>query len=446
MTVTAVQVRNLLNVFDSMVRNNLVSAGMVTWNPHSAQMNDRNGLSVQVQKDPEFVVTKTTGGVVDLTSAYQSRAFGAETFNLNESYGVSFSASDFEELKTLNDMKRSRSLRNGAARMATVIDKAIMQVAVEAFPYSTGTWGQVIDDPDEFASARTRLAELSLESDMDLMAALTHADNQKLAKYLFNDNASLTALGPSALRKGFRGMLDGVPIKTSNQLGRITCGSRTNGTVAGASQNVNYTAASDAGANAGYYLSQNFNVAGLGAGGTVKKGEVFSITTGTAVNSYDADANHDRGFLQQFVVLEDATADTSGAATLRIWPAIIVGDGTTASGTAGINNAHRTVTAAPANGATVTWLGTASTEYIPRIMFRKDAVVVHTAPLIMPYSGRAYRRELADVPERDGTIPLMPRIWFDSTHATGDHFCRIDVVVQAQPADRGKGIKFFGTA
>src|SRR5690606_33137432 len=165
---------------------------------------------------------------------------------------------------------------------------------------------------------------------------------------------------------------------------------RTNGTVAGASQNVNYSAVADAGSNAGYYLTQTFNIAGVGAGATINAGEVFSITSGTAVNAWDPDLGASRGFAQQFVVVEDAVADSTGAVTVRIFPAIIVGDGTSITGAAGVNNAHRTVTAAPGNGATVTFLGAASTTYTPRMLWKKDSIVVHSAPLVMPYTGQGF--------------------------------------------------------
>src|SRR5690606_23179794 len=122
-----------------------------------------------------------------------------------------------------------------------------------------------------------------------------------------------------------------------------------------------------------------------------------------------------------------------------------VGDGTSTIGTAGLNNAHRTVTAAPSNGATVTWVGSASTTYIPRLMFKKSAIVVHSAPLVKPYSGTSFRRSLSDA-QRDNIAPLMPRVWFDSTFTTGAHQARIDVFVQAQASERFEGVKFFGVS
>jgi hypothetical protein len=443
MTITVPQARLILQAVMSRLRNELAFADLVTWEMHSAEMNDRNGLVVSEQVGPEYTITETSGAVADLSSGVQDTVFGSQTFTLNKVFGLSLGATDIESIKDFGAAKKSRALNNGVSRLATRIDYHIGGVVNQAFPWSVGTWGNTITDPDDVATARTRLAETSIESDMGLAGVTTHADYQKLAKYIYNSNASLPAEGPKAMRSGFGGSLAGIPLRATNQLGQITTGSRTNGTVSGGSQNTNYSAVADSGSNAGYYLTQTFNVAGLGAAGTVKAGEVFSITSGTAVNSFDADNGKDRGFAQQFVVLEDATADTAGAATLRIFPAMVVGDGVSTTGTAGVNNAHRTVTAAPDNGATVTFLGSASTTYTPRVMFKKDSVVVHSAPLVMPYTGQGFRRSLADA-NRDNVAPLVPRLWMYSDPDTGVHKARIDVFVQAQARDRWSGIRFFG--
>lgn len=444
MTITVPQSRLILKTIMAGLRNNLAASDLISWEVHSNEMNDRNGFVVSEQVGPEYVITETAGAVQSLAGGVQDTVFGAQTFTLNKVFGLSMGASDIESVIDLGSARKSRALNNGIARLASRIDAHIFDVAAKAFNHSTGTWGTALSDPEHFAAARTRLAEASLESDAGLTGVLTHADRQKLAKYIYNDNASLASEGARAMRRGFSGMLDGIPLKASNQLGRITTGTRTNGTVAGANQNVNYSTVADAGANAGYYLTQTFNVAGLGAGGTVKAGEVFSITSGTAVNAYDPEIGQARPYTQQFVVVEDATADTAGAATLRIFPAIIIPVGGATTGANAVNSAHATVTAAPANGATVTFLGAASTTYTPRVMWKKDSVVAHSAPLILPYTGQGFRRSLADA-ERDGVAPLMPRLWFYSDGDTGAHRCRIDIFIQAQVRNRWEGIKFFGS-
>ena len=141
------------------------------------------------------------------------------------------------------------------------------------------------------------------------------------------------------------GMLDGIPIKATNQLGRITTGDRTSAAaVNGAAQNVNYSAAADAGDNAGFYMTQTLAIDGLGANATIADGEVFTIA---GVEAYDPEISQNRGFLQNFVVVGGATASAGGAATIRIFPAIIVDDGSSVTGANAVNRAHATVSAAP---------------------------------------------------------------------------------------------------
>lgn len=437
MTITVPQSRLILKTVMSTLRNNLAFSDLIDWETHSAEMNDRNGFVVSEQVGPEYTITESTGAVEDLSSGVQSTAFGAQTFTLNKVFGLSMGASDIESITDLQSARKARALQNGMARLATKIDYHIAGVAMKAFPWSTGTPGQDLDSPTEVAQARTRLAKASLESDNDISGVFDHTDREGLAAFLYNDNASLASEGSRAMRRGFSGMLSGIPFKATNQLARLTTGSRTNGAVAGAAQAVNYTAAADSGTTAGNYLTQTLAIDGLGAAGTVKEGEIFTIA---GVNSWDPEIGATRGFLQQFVVVADAVADGAGAATVTIFPALVV-----QTGTATVNNSHATVDADAANDAVVTFVGSASTEYTPRLMFKKEAIVAHSAQLVLPYTGQGYRRGLADA-ERDTVAPLMPRLWFYSDPNTGAHNARIDLFCQAQARNRWQGIKFFGTA
>ncbi len=435
MAITVPQSRLILKTVMAALRNNLAASSMIDWEVHSAEMNDRNGFVVSEQVGPEYNITETTGAVTDLSSGVQDTVFGSQTFTLNRVFGMSMGASDIESVTDLASARKARALNNGIARLASRIDSHIFGVAARSFAGSTGVWGTDLTVPEEVAQARTRLAEGSIESDTDIAAGFTHRDRQKLAQYIYNDAPAMQSESSRAMRRGFSGMIDNVPLMPSNQLGRITTGTRTNGAIAGAAQNVDYTAASDSGTNAGRYLTQTLAIDGLGAAATIKEGEVFSIA---GVTAWDPEIEQARPYTAQFVVVADATANGSGAATVTIFPAIIVQTGTVV-----VNNAHATVDVAPANDAVVTFLGSASTTYTPRVMFKKEAIVCHSAPLILPYTGQGFRRSLADA-NRDGQAPVMPRLWMYSDPNTGAHRCRIDIFVQAQARDRWLGTKFFG--
>jgi hypothetical protein len=101
----------------------------------------------------------------------------------------------------------------------------------------------------------------------------------------------------------------------------------------------------------------------------IKKGDVFTIASVFAVNPQTREST---GSLQQFVATADATA-TGGAYTVSVSPAIF-----TAS------QALATVDSFPQSGATVTFLGSASTQYPQNLIYHKDAITFATADLVMP--------------------------------------------------------------
>ena len=101
----------------------------------------------------------------------------------------------------------------------------------------------------------------------------------------------------------------------------------------------------------------------------IKKGDVFTIANVFAVNPQTREST---GSLQQFVATADATA-TGGAYTVSVSPAIY-----TAS------QALATVDSFPQSGATVTFLGSASTQYPQNLIYHKDAITFATADLVMP--------------------------------------------------------------
>jgi len=102
---------------------------------------------------------------------------------------------------------------------------------------------------------------------------------------------------------------------------------------------------------------------------TLKVGDVFTIGSVFAVNPQTREST---GSLQQFVVTED-TAGVAGTFTVKISPAIY-----TAS------HALATVDSFPQSGATVTFLGSASSQYPQNLVYHKDAITFATADLLLP--------------------------------------------------------------
>jgi hypothetical protein len=102
----------------------------------------------------------------------------------------------------------------------------------------------------------------------------------------------------------------------------------------------------------------------------IRRGDVFTISGVFAVNPQTREST---GSLQQFVVTEDVTAAGGAYAAVNVSPAIF----TPASPLA-------TVSAFPQSGATVTFLGAASTAYPQNLAYHKDAIAFATADLLLP--------------------------------------------------------------
>lgn len=432
MAVTVDQAKLVLNSFAAIFQNNLIAKDLVTWRKFDTEMNDRNALTVVEQVGPRFQTTRTTSGVADLTGGVQDMVFGSEQYKLQDTFGSSMGYGDFVKIRDLGSARESEALKNAALNMAEKIDAYILGYATLASNNWVGTAGNSVAGFNDVASGFTRLKEEGVQ-DVDVRAVLTYGDWQSLGNNVISNNASLTDLGSGMYRQGFSGEVAGIPTMFTQQLPTLTSGTRTNGTVNGANQNVNYKSVAISPAP-GQYLTQTLSVSGLGANGTVKDGETFTIA---GVFAYDNRLGASLARLQEFRVIGDATADASGnIAALRIFPAIIV-PAAGQIGDAAVNSAHATVTAAPAASAVVTWKIAPNTSVKPRLLMNKQAVVVNTADLITPATGTVSRKSLT-------AIPLSVRMWQDSVFSTGEHRVRFDVALTANIVDRRRLVRING--
>lgn len=422
--ITVDQQKLVMNAFAATFQNNLVSKDLVSWKMYNEEMSDRNGLKVAEQVGPRYQITQTTNGVVDLSTGVQDSVFGSEQFVVNKTFGASMGWGDFVKIRDIGEARESTALTNAATNLAEQIDAYIMGVAALAANNEVGTPGNAVATYADVLTGYTRLKEEGVD-DSDLRMCLTYGDKQALGTTVVAYTAT-DSLSTSTFRAGFTGEVGGIPAMYTQQLAFQTPGTRTNGTVAGAAQNVNYAAVAVSGAP-GQYMTQTLLLSGLGAAGTIADGEIFTIA---GVNAYDNRLQATLGRLQQFRVVGAVTADGTGAATVRIFPAIIIPNG-------GVNTAHATVVAAPANLAVVTFRGTAATAYKPRMIIQKQAIVVNTADLILPATGTAMRKSLTQ-------LPLSIRMWRDSQFGTGNHQVRFDVALTANVRDRRRILRLNG--
>jgi hypothetical protein len=426
-TITVDQAKLVMNAFAATFQNNLISKDVVTWKKYDSEMDDRNGLTVVEQVGPRYNVTETTNGVKDLSAGVQDSVYGSEQFTVNKTFGTSMGWGDFVKIRDIGAARESEALKNAATNLAEKIDAYVLRHAVLASNNWLGTPANGVDTFADVVQGYTRLKEEGC-MDTDLRAILTYQDKEDLGEAVMAFNAT-DALATGAFRQGFSGAIGGIPTMFTQQLPTFSTGSRSAGAgqISGASQNHDYASVAVS-TSPGYYMTGTITVDTLGAAATVKDGEVFTIA---GVKAYDNRLGAALTHLQQFRVVGDATADGAGAATLRIFPAIIVaGDGD-------VNTAHATVDSTPADNALLTFVGAASTAYKPRALLQKDCVIVNTADLILPASDTAMRKSLSKV-------PLSVRMWQSSDFDTGAHSIRFDVALTANTRERRRIVRING--
>lgn len=427
-TVTVDNAKLVLNAFAATLQNNLLAADLVEWRKFDKEMNDRNALTVVEQVVPRYSVTRTVSAVNDLTSGVQDTIFGSEQYTVKNLFNSSLGYADFIKIRDLGDARESEALKAAATQMAEDIDNYIMGELVKVSNNWVGTAGNAINDVDDILTAYTRLKDEGTP-DEGMRAIMTYGDKQALGTGVVALPA-LDGMATDTFRKGFSGSIGGIPTAFTQQLRNITVGTRAaSGAAAmnGGSQNVNYADVAISSAP-GRYKSQTISINGLTGSQTIKAGEVFTIAN---VNAWDNRAGQTLGRAQQFVVLEDATASSGAIAALRIYPAIIV------QGSSAANTPHATVDAAPGATAAITFIGTASTAYRPRLILAKDACVMSCADLITPYTDTIARKSLTKV-------PLSVRMWKHSDFATGAHSIRFDVAATLNVRSRNKIIRVNG--
>lgn len=414
------QQRLVLNAFAAIFQNNLVSKDLATWRKFDGEMNDRNGLAVVEQVTPDYTTTFSTNTVKDLSAGVQDTVFGSEQYKLTQVIGSSMGWGDFVKIRDIGSARESQALRKAALRLATDIDAYILGFAAKASNNWIGDGDSAVGEWDDLASAYTRLKEEGVDDDGNLRAVLTYGDKQALgADIVSNDNnGSQTNFGDGVYRQGFTGNVAGIPTLFTQQLPALTVGSR----VATATSVTNYSTGSpevdyeDVAISPapGQFKTSTINFDGQTGAVTLKDGEVFTIA---GVYAYDSRAKKQLDHLQQFRVIGDFTAASGAFSNVRIFPAIIT------------SGPYQTVvnTNSGWDGLAITHIGAASSTLHPRFVANKDAILIHTADLIIPATGKAMRKALTKV-------PVSVRMWHDSVFATGEHRVRFDIALEANVA------------
>lgn len=323
------------------------------------------------------------------------------TRNVNRQYDDSFA---------VEGAKIGSTLRVRLPDRALVTDGAALQVQDDNEQYTTlsvsnqkhigvnFTTAEMALSLDDFADRvlKPRISQLAASIDADVANAFKYIGNSVgtpgttpatslvllQAQQKLNENAAVMSprfatVNPAAnagLVEGMKGLFNptdtiskqfkngmmgtGVlgfdEINMSQSIKMFTTGSRTNGTTS--------AAVSSQGAT-------TISLTGLGASGTIKAGDVFTVADCYAVNPQTREST---GSLFQFVVLADVTASGGGAADVTVSPIYSA------------SHALATVDSLPGNSKTVTFIGSASTQYAQNLVYHKDAITFATADLLLP--------------------------------------------------------------
>lgn len=373
----------------------------------------KKGASITIRKPNQFTVrTGAVASVQDVTE-------GSETFTVNQQIGVDFQFSSSELTLNIGELAE-RVMRPAMITLANKIDQDLLSLYKDVSNWA-GTPGSTVASFAGFAKAPERMDLLAVPDDQRA-AVLSPTDHWALA-------GSQTALymqdvARNAYRKGAIGMIGGIDTYMTQNIQTHTVGPM-GGTplVNGAGQNVNYSPSVK---NTEYVPgTQTLNTDGWtnSAASRVKQGDVFTIAGVFAVNPV---TKATLPFLRQFVVTADMSSDGAGVINnMPIAPAIIT------------TGAFQNVSAAPADNAALTFLGTAATGYAQNLVFHKNAFGLVVVPMEKPPGAVDVARESY----KGLSVRVVP--YYDGANDVSKW--RLDVLYGIKTLDPRLAVRLSGT-
>lgn len=364
------------------------------------------GDTITIRKPTDFTVRSgATASIQDVTE-------GKVSLQIASQKGVDFKFTS--QQLTLNiDELADRVIKPAMVQLANQIDLDLMAL-YKKVPNWVGTPGNTISTFAGFAKGPTRMDLTAVPTDMR-SAVLSPTDywamaGGQTALYLQN-------VAGGAYRKGRIGEVGGVDTYMAQNVPTHTVGPL-GGTplINGASQNTTYDTT---GANTQTLITDGWTAA---AAARVVAGDVFTIAGVYDVNPITkATLPH----LKMFRVVNNGSSDGSGNLTLTIAPQIIS------------SGAFQTVSAAPADNAALTFIGTASTGYAQNLMFHKNAFALCVVPMVKPPGAVDVARESY----KGLNVRVIP--FYDGTNDASSW--RLDVLYGAECIDPRLAVRVSGT-
>ncbi len=339
------------------------------------------GDTISIRRPADFTVR--TGATLSAQDVIE----GKTTLTIDQQIGVDFQFTSTELTLKINDLSE-RVIKPAMSNIVNYMANDVATTMYKRIYNYVGDAGQTVNSFADFAKGPERL-DLMAVPQSDRCAILHPTDHWGL----LGSQTALYIQGAAneAYRKGNLGEIGGVDTYMSQVVPTHTLGTADNTTplVKGASQTVTYDTAKNT-------WTMSLNTDGHDASATITEGTVFTISGVYMVNPKTKATT---SVLQQFVVCADVTAQstTTNTTTLTISPPIIT------------SGPHQTVNAAPADDATITILGTASTGYRQNMVFHKNCMALACVPMEMPqaaYNGarQSYKGfSVRVIPIYDGT-------------------------------------------
>ncbi len=401
-----------------LLKNQLVGGKLVT-GQFKDEVTDENGLEINIKRPPRFIAND--GAAL----ATQDIVTGRTNVLVDQYKNVHVGVGDLESVQSFNDLMQNETLKSAASELAHTIDGSVLD-AMKMFHSSVGNPGTVIASPQQFNNVHTRLMDQSVPNE-SLNSIVGFDDGAAIRGTLVGGD--IQTVNREALNRVRIPIISEIDLYASNNLRTVTSGTRLQDTgpaVNGASQNVNYRDVANT-------YEQTLNVDGLGANATVFAGEIFTIAGVFAINPRSRQV---LPYLQQFVVVNDATADGTGAVQLTVSIPMIV-PGTTDGISTVANTAFGTVSAAPADNAAITFYTAPGTTEFVRASFHPRAISLVSARLQMPFTGEA---SFVTDPETGISI----RYWRGSDINTGQHIHRWDTIYGVKNIQPSLGARVNG--
>lgn len=412
----------IMREFLKHVRAELIMPDLIYRDYDQEIANRREGDTVYVRRPLNFEVHD--GANLQIQPTEQGEI--PITVNHRHHVGLEYTDDDFQ--LSMPEFVRKRSVKEAARAMANKINTNMFDLYKDLYNWA-GTPGQVINSMQDWNKSSLLLDEFDVPS-ANRSGVVSPTDGWAMVDSAISLYGS-DKLIEEAWRKGMINRdAGGAVLYRNSQVRSHTVGTYGGSpVVAGANQNVTYAAAADT-------WSQTLDTSGWSSGATsLKKGDVFTIQNVYAVNPTNKDT---LTRLQQFVVKEDIS-DTAGAIELVISPPIIT------------SGPYQTVSAAPANSAPITVLGTSGSSHRQNMQFHKNTFCFVPVPIKVPESAviKASVTDRSEGSKLDGAYSgtgLTFTLVKDYDINTGNEITRIDTLYGLKTIRPELGTRASGTS